>query len=105
MKLPTVLNLKSGLAAAHSRRNKIKLDPLRALEPACKKPSTIEAQRVIAVLEDTKRSCKVVAVMPYILNNLKERSTALAQQLVEGVNGEQEGTEQWSEDMPRNEQQ
>ena len=88
MKLPTVLNLKSGSAAAHSRRNKIKLDPLRALEPARKKLSTIEAQRVMAVLEETKRRCEVVAVMPYILKNLEEKFAALvgdplAQQLTE----------------------
>lgn len=88
MKLPPTLNLKSGSATTHSRRNKIKLDPLRALEPARKKLSTIEAQRVMAVLEETKRRCEVVAVMPYILKNLEDKFSSLvgpqlAQQLTE----------------------
>lgn len=63
-----------GSATAPSRRARIKLDPIRALEPARKKLSTIEAQRVMAVADDTKRKCEIISVLPSVLNNLDKYS-------------------------------
>ena len=60
--------------SAAARRNKIKLDPLRALEPARKKLTTIESQRVMCVLEDTKRRCDIVAALPHIMKNMDKFS-------------------------------
>ena len=53
-------------------RQKLRLDPSRALEPARKKIATIEAQRVMSVFEDTINKTEIVTLLPYILEN-KER--------------------------------
>lgn len=53
-------------------RNKLRLDPSRALEPTRKKIATIEAQRVMSVFEDTISKAEIVTILPYILEN-KER--------------------------------
>lgn len=51
-------------------RNRLRLDPARALEPARKKIATIEAQRVMAVFEDTIQKTEISSMIPYILENL-----------------------------------
>lgn len=70
MRLPLSSQPVPASPATAARRNKIKLDPLRALEPARKKLTTIESQRVMCVLEDTKKRCDVVAALPHIMKNL-----------------------------------
>lgn len=69
-----VPNAPQGKAAnvAHSNRlrNRLRLDPSRALEPARKKIATIEAQRVMSVFEDTILKSEIVTLMPYIVENL-----------------------------------
>lgn len=81
MRLPSTLKPSTTGSANVSRRNKIKLDPLRALEPARKKLSTIEAQRIMAVIEDSIRRCDIVAVLPHVINNLDKYTTLLGPQL------------------------
>jgi len=79
MRLPT--NFQPSSATVHSRRNKIKLDPLRALEPARKKLSSIEAQRVMCCLEEAKKRCEIVSALPYIMNNIDKLSRNLGAEL------------------------
>lgn len=61
---------------------KLRLDPLRALEPARKKLSTIESQRIMAVLVETIRRTELVSIMPYILENLDRFSVLLGSELL-----------------------
>ena len=70
MRLPLSSQPVPASPATAARRHKIKLDPLRALEPARKKLSTIESQRVMCVLEDTKKRCDVISSLPHIMKNL-----------------------------------
>ena len=51
-------------------RNRLRLDPARALEPARKKIATIEAQRVMSVFDDTIQKLEISSMLPYILENL-----------------------------------
>ncbi|CAG2237785.1 unnamed protein product [Mytilus edulis] len=51
-------------------RNRLRLDPARALEPARKKIATVEAQRVMSVFEDTIQRIEISSMIPYILENL-----------------------------------
>lgn len=52
-------------------RNRLRLDPTRALEPARKKIATIEAQRVMSVFEDTIQKSEIITLMPFIVENLE----------------------------------
>ncbi|XP_045171945.2 dynein regulatory complex protein 10-like [Mercenaria mercenaria] len=52
-------------------RNRLRLDPTRALEPARKKIATIEAQRVMSVFEDTILKSEIITLMPFIVENLE----------------------------------
>lgn len=52
-------------------RNRLRLDPSRALEPARKKIATIEAQRVMSVFEDTIQKSEIITLMPFIVENLE----------------------------------
>lgn len=61
---------KGGGFISNKLRNRLRLDPSRALEPARKKISTIEAQRVMSVFEDTIMKSEIVTLLPYILDNL-----------------------------------
>lgn len=70
MRLPLSSQPNPASPATAARRHKIKLDPLRALEPARKKLSTIESQRVMCVLEDTKKRCDVISSLPHIMKNM-----------------------------------
>ncbi|KAH3882895.1 dynein regulatory complex protein 10-like [Dreissena polymorpha] len=51
-------------------RNRLRLDPSRALEPGRKKIATIEAQRIMSVFEDTIMKSEVVTLLPSIVDNL-----------------------------------
>lgn len=69
MRLPISTQPIPASPSGAARRNKIKLDPLRALEPARKKLTSIESQRVMCVLEDAKKRCDIVAALPHIMKN------------------------------------
>lgn len=64
-------------------RNRLRLDPSRALEPARKKIATIEAQRVMSVFEDTIAKSEIVTLLPYIVDNLDRFRINLGSELSE----------------------
>ena len=80
--LPEPPQGKGGLIS-NKLRNRLRLDPSRALEPARKKIATIEAQRVMSVLEDTIGRSEVVTLMPYIIENLDRFRIMLGIELAE----------------------
>lgn len=63
-------------------KRKMLIDPQRALEPARKKLSTLESQRIMAVLVDTIRKIEIVSSLPYILENLDRFRVTLGSELV-----------------------
>ncbi|KAJ8312614.1 hypothetical protein KUTeg_009987 [Tegillarca granosa] len=67
---------------AKGPRNRIRLDPSRALEPARKKIATIEAQRVMSVFEDTIKKSEVITVLPFVLENLDRFRVVLGSELI-----------------------
>ena len=62
-------------------RNRLRLDPSRALEPARKKIATIEAQRIMSVFEDTIAKSEIVTLLPFIIDNLDRFSVSLGTEL------------------------
>lgn len=68
---------------ASLRFQNMRLDPSRALEPARKKLTTVEAQRVMAVFEETIRRVEIVTLLPYIMANLDRYRVSLGGELVE----------------------
>ncbi|XP_059149687.1 dynein regulatory complex protein 10-like [Physella acuta] len=68
------------------RVRNIKLDPTRALEPARKKLSAIESQRVMAVFEDTIRRVEIVTALPYIISNIDRFRVSLGAELSNLIN-------------------
>jgi len=62
-------------------RNRLRLDPTRALEPARKKIATIEAQRIMSVFEDTIAKSEIVTLLPFIIENLDRFSVSLGSDL------------------------
>ena len=63
-------------------KQKLKIDPLRALEPARKKLGTLEAQRVMAVLVDAIKRTEIVTALPFIVENLDRFSISFGKELV-----------------------
>ncbi|KAL5016776.1 hypothetical protein ScPMuIL_006365 [Solemya velum] len=63
-------------------RNRLKLDPSRALEPARKKISTIEAQRVMSVFEDTIQRIEIVTLLPFAVDNVSRFNIVFGSELV-----------------------
>ena len=70
-------------AVEYKFKNRMKLDPLRALEPARKKLSTLEAQRIMAVLVDSIKRTEVMGIFPFVLNNIQRFNVMLGTDLVE----------------------
>ncbi|XP_069135643.1 dynein regulatory complex protein 10-like [Argopecten irradians] len=68
-------------AGPSKMRNRLRLDPSRALEPARKKIATIEAQRVMSVFEDTIHRIEMVSILPYLLNNIDRFKVSLGAEL------------------------
>lgn len=66
-----------------SKRQNLRLDPFRALEPARKKLTTIETQRIMAVFEETIRRVEVVILIPHIIKDLDRFRVSLGSELVE----------------------
>lgn len=50
----------------------VRLDPVRILEPARKKLSTLEAQRVMGAMRDAVRRAEVVVSLPFVLQHLDD---------------------------------
>lgn len=63
-------------------KQKLKIDPLRALEPARKKLSMLEAQRVMAVLVDAIKRTEIVTALPYIVENIDRFGVSFGKELV-----------------------
>ena len=58
-------------------------DPLKVLDPARKKLTSVEAQRVIAVVDDSIKRLELVSLLPYIIENLSRFSVILGSDLVQ----------------------
>ncbi|ESO91687.1 hypothetical protein LOTGIDRAFT_83213, partial [Lottia gigantea] len=58
-------------------------DPSRALEPSRKKISTIEAQRVMSVFEETIRRVEIITLLPHIIENLDRFRISLGSDLAD----------------------
>lgn len=68
------------------RMKNLKLDPTRALEPARKKLATIEAQRIMAVFEESIKRAEIVTALPYIMENMHRFKVSLGSELVDMLN-------------------
>jgi len=66
-------------------RNHPRGDPTRALEPARKKLSTIESQRIMAVFEDSIKRAEIVTALPYITENIDRFKVSLGTELVDVI--------------------
>ena len=76
---------------------KLRLDPQRALEPARKKLSTVEAQRVMAVLLESIRRTDIVSIIPFILENLERFRVLLGSELVQMLEDHQAGLQSFED--------
>ena len=63
-------------------KGKLRLDPQRALEPAKKKLTTLESERVMAVLIETIKRTQLVSLLPHIAENLERYRVSLGTDLV-----------------------
>lgn len=63
-------------------KGKLMLDPQRALEPARKKLSTLESERIMAVLIETIKRTQLVAALPFIMDNLDRFNVLLGTDLL-----------------------
>jgi hypothetical protein len=70
-------------APSHIRFRNVRLDAQRALEPARKKLTTLEAQRVVAVYDDTIRKVEMVILLPYLLQSIDRWRVSLGSEIVE----------------------
>ena len=62
-----------------------KTDPLRVLDPGRKKLTTVESQRVLAVLDDSIKRIEVVTLLPYVTENLERFTAVLGAELVTAI--------------------
>lgn len=71
--------------AKEKLKNKVKdtSDPLKVLDPVRKKLTSVEAQRVIAVVDDSIKRLELVSVLPYVIENLNRFSVILGSDLVQ----------------------
>lgn len=56
-------------------------DPLKVLEPERKKLTSLESQRIMAVLEDTIRRIEISTILPFVVENLSRFSIVLGAEL------------------------
>ncbi|XP_066545888.1 dynein regulatory complex protein 10 [Amia ocellicauda] len=77
-----VLSMEEHGSPGPQTRTKPIRDSLRILDPACKKLSSLETQRIAGVLEDCIRKMEVVALLPSVLSNLDRLSVGLGTELV-----------------------
>lgn len=57
-------------------------DPLRILAPAQKKLSTVESQRILAVMEEATKRLECALVLPFLADSLHRFSVSLGSELV-----------------------
>ena len=88
-RVETTVSVASSLEQSnHRTKEKLRLkfketnDPLRVLDPARKKLSSVEAQRVVAVLDEMIRRAELVTLLPYITENIDRFSVLLGSELV-----------------------
>lgn len=62
-------------------RGRFRIDPQRALEPTRKKLNTVEAQRIMAALQDSIRRIELLTALPYLLDNVDRYKIALGSEL------------------------
>ena len=79
--MPQPPGIPKGMMGA--QRDRLRIDPKRALEPTRKKLSTLESQRIMAVVLDSIRKMEVMAALPTVLNDLPRFSIVLGAELVE----------------------
>ena len=56
-------------------------DPLKVLEPERKKLTSLESQRIMAVVEDTIRRLEISTILPFVVENLNRFSIVLGAEL------------------------
>ena len=61
----------------------LRLDPERALEPMRRRLTSLDAQRVINVFDDTINRLKIVTILPFLLSNLDRFHVLLGIDIVE----------------------
>ncbi|XP_038646441.1 dynein regulatory complex protein 10 [Scyliorhinus canicula] len=59
-----------------------KVDSLRILEPVRKKLASIEAERIISVVEKTIKKIEIITLIPHLFDNINRFSVALGLELV-----------------------
>lgn len=69
----------------HKEKPKDTSDPLKVLDPVRKKLTSVEAQRVIAVVDDSIKRLELVSLLPYITENLNRFSVVLGLDLVQVI--------------------
>lgn len=62
-----------------------KTDPLRVLDPGRKKLTTVESQRILAVLDDSIKKAEIVTLLPYVLENMDRFSVVLGTEMVSAL--------------------
>ena len=74
---------------------KIKLDPLKALEPDRKKLTTLEAQRIIGVLEELKLKSEVIIILPHVFKDLAKYRDILGEEIYAILQGHRKSIEEF----------
>ncbi|XP_071849105.1 dynein regulatory complex protein 10-like [Apostichopus japonicus] len=59
----------------------VKTDPLSILDPGRKKLTTVESQRVLAVLDESIKKTEIVSLLPYAIQNVNKYSSMLSDDL------------------------
>ena len=65
----------------YNSKSKEIADPLKVLEPERKKLTSLESQRVLAVLEDSIRRIEISTILPFVVENLNRFSIVLGAEL------------------------
>ncbi|XP_033106931.1 dynein regulatory complex protein 10-like [Anneissia japonica] len=62
-----------------------KIDPLRVLDPARKKLTTVESQRVLASLDESIKRAEIVTLLPFIQQNIDRFNVVLGSELMNAI--------------------
>lgn len=60
---------------------KLKLDPLNVLTPYHKKLTTLEAQRIIGIIDELKMKCEIIFALPIVIKDLPKYKELLGPEL------------------------
>ena len=63
-------------------KTRLRIDPQRALEPARKKLTSLEAQRIMAVINESVKRLELISVLPSIIENIEQYQIPLGTDLV-----------------------